>query len=164
MASGVGGLSADRPPCARPSGLRLRRALWVSALILRSFMVCEGEVELVGWPVHLWRVVEMFRDGGRVGWRQTSGPSWVFLVGKRTGEQRRDRAICTSKEYSRRAHANRQAGVQADMQPAEQAISPPVGLSCGLTCRKADKQFGGRSDWSAGGLFSMPTGKHANRQ
>lgn len=67
-------------------------------------------------------------------------------------------------EHSRRAHANRQAGVQADMQLAIQAISPPVDLSCALPCRRADRQFGGRSDWSDGSLFSMPTGKHANRQ
>lgn len=67
-------------------------------------------------------------------------------------------------EHSRRAHANRQAGVRADMQPVNQAISPPVGLPRDLTCRKADRQFGGRSDWSAGSLLSMPTGKHANRQ
>lgn len=96
MASGVGGLSADRPPCARPSGLLLPRAIWVSALILRSFMACKGDGDLVGWPVHIWRAVEMFREGGRVGWRQTSGLSWAFRADKRTGERRHDRAICTS--------------------------------------------------------------------
>ena len=48
MASGVGGLSADRPPCARPSGLRLPRGLWESGLILRSFMACKGDGDLVG--------------------------------------------------------------------------------------------------------------------
>ena len=67
-------------------------------------------------------------------------------------------------EHFRRAHANRQAGVQADMQPVTPAIWPPVGLPRDLTCRKADKQFGGRSDWSAGRRLSTPTGKHANRQ
>lgn len=96
MASGVGGLSADRPPCARPSGLPLPRGLWVSALILRSFMVCEGGSDLVGGPVRIWRAVEMFRDGGRVGWWPPSGPRWVFIAGDRTGERRRDMVICTS--------------------------------------------------------------------
>ena len=75
MASGVGGLPADGPPCARPSGLRLWRASRVSALILRSFVVCKGDGELVAWPVHIWQAVEMFREGGRVELRQTSGPS-----------------------------------------------------------------------------------------
>ena len=67
-------------------------------------------------------------------------------------------------EHSRRSHANRQAGAQPDMQPVIQAISPLVGLPRHLLCQRADRQFGGRPDWSAGNLLSMPTGKHANRQ
>ena len=69
MASGVGGLSADRPPCARPSGLRLPRGLWESGLILRSFMACRGDGDLVGGLVLLWPVVEIFREEGREGGR-----------------------------------------------------------------------------------------------
>lgn len=107
MASGVGGLSADRPPCARPSGLRLRRAFWVSAMIFRSFIACKGDDELVGWPVHIWLAMEMFRKGGRAGCYQTSGPSCAFLARERPGEQRRDSAICARNEHSRRVHANR---------------------------------------------------------
>ena len=97
MASGVGGFARRQEPCARPSGLHLSRALWVSVLIFHGFRVCKGDGDLVGWPVHIWRAVEMFRERGRVGWRQTSGPSWVFLAGERTGERRRDRAICALK-------------------------------------------------------------------
>lgn len=34
---------------------------------------------------------------------------------------------------------------------------------CGQRGKQADGQFGRQPNWSAGPLFSMPTGKHANR-
>lgn len=159
MASGVGGLPADRPPCARPSGLRLRRALWVSALILRSFMICKGDGDLVGWPVHIWRAVEMFRDGGRVGWRPTSGPSCVFLAGERTGEQRRDRAICASKRaFSARTceQAGRRTGSHATGQPGNIATS--------RLAPRPDLPKGRQAVWRAVKLVGWQPVFHADRQ
>ena len=102
-------------------------------------------------------------EGGREGARRRSRPGYSSLA-KELANRGAIGPSAPRNKHSRRAHANRQAGVPADMQPVIQAISRPVGLPHDLPCRKANKQFGGRSNWSAGSLFSMPTGKHANRQ
>lgn len=159
MASGVGGLPADGPPCARPSGLLLPRAFWVSALILRSFVVCKGGSDLVGGPVHMWLAVEMLRDGGRVGQRLASRPSWAFLVGKGTGGRRLDKAISTSK----RAFSARTCE-QAGRRIGRHATGYSSNIASSRLAPRPAKPNGRQAVWRAVRLVGWQPVFHADRQ
>ena len=115
----------------------------------------------------MWQAARNFRDGGRTGRRLASGLAWACHSRGKAGDRTRGGSVDVPKWTPPALtceQADRRTGTNADMQPANPAKALPVVRPCGQAGRPLAKHFGRVSNWSPCTLFSMLTGKHANRQ